>query len=209
MDVYKTEDEQLETFKKWWAENGKSAVFGIVLGLGGIFGWRAWQANIISQAEAASTIYEQSIIAANQGNVTDARNYAGQIIENYGKTGYAVFASLILAKLAAEESDYSGAAEHLSRALETVGQEPLRHEIRLRLARIYIADNKLDQAMTLLNTGQTGAFSPVYHELKGDIHVLQNKPAEARTAYQQAILEAQSASIDQSLLNIKLDSVGN
>jgi predicted negative regulator of RcsB-dependent stress response len=209
LDVYKTEEEQLETIKKWWNENGKSALFGIILGLGGIFGWRAWQANIISQADAASDLYQQSLVAVNQNFLQQAKDFALQVTENYEKTGYAVFARLILAHLAAAETDYTAAAVHLNWALDNVKVESLKHEIRIRLARVYIADNKLDQAFNLINTSQPGSFSPIYNELKGDILVLQNKPAEARMAYQQAILAAQTSSVDESLLNVKLDALGN
>ena len=40
MDVYKTEEEQVEAIKKWWNENGKSIIVGIVVGITAIFGWR-------------------------------------------------------------------------------------------------------------------------------------------------------------------------
>ena len=66
MDVYKTEDEQWEAVRQWWRENGMSAVFGIVLGLGAIFGWRWWQTHQIEQAEAASGIYQTALKAAVQ-----------------------------------------------------------------------------------------------------------------------------------------------
>lgn len=209
MDVYKTEEEQLETIKKWWADNGKSALLGIVLGLGGIFGWRAWQANTIAQAEAASNLYQQSLAAVNQNSLEQARDYATRITDDYAKTGYAVFARLILAHVAAAESDYDTAGEHLTWALDNTEIESLKHEIRVRLIRNHLADNKLEQALTLTSIPEQGTFSPIYNELKGDIYLQQNKIAEARSAYQQAILAAQTSAVDQSLLNIKLDALGN
>jgi len=208
LDVYKTEDEQVETIRKWWEENGKSALFGIVLGLGAIFGWRTWQANIIAQAEAASDIYQQSLAALNQDARQEARRHALEIIGNYPKTGYAVFARLILASLATDDADYNSAEEHLIWALDNVKIESLKHEVRLRLAQVHIAAGKYDQALSLLNIGQQGAFAPLYNELRGDVYVLQNNPAEARAAYQQALLTARSSSVDQSILNVKIDSLG-
>ena len=38
-----TDEEQVEALKKWWRENGKSVVGGVVLGLALVGGWRGWQ----------------------------------------------------------------------------------------------------------------------------------------------------------------------
>jgi len=31
LDVYSTEEEQVEAIKKWWNENGKSIIAGIII----------------------------------------------------------------------------------------------------------------------------------------------------------------------------------
>jgi predicted negative regulator of RcsB-dependent stress response len=31
LDVYNTEEEQVEAIKKWWNENGKSIITGIII----------------------------------------------------------------------------------------------------------------------------------------------------------------------------------
>lgn len=208
MDGYTTEDEQVEQLKKWWDDNGKSAIFGVVLGLAAIFGWREWQGHNIRQIESASEIYQQALTATNQNQVEQARGKANELLTGYGDTGYAVFARLILAHLAAEEADYNSAEQHLSEVLGTVTNESLKHEITLRLARVYIANNKADEAMALLNKNDYGAFAAVYNELKGDAYASQNKLDEARQAWQQAITDSQDSSTDLSLLNLKLDALG-
>ncbi|MEW8396328.1 MAG: tetratricopeptide repeat protein, partial [Candidatus Thiodiazotropha sp.] len=40
MSEYQTEEEQVEAIKRWWKENGTSVIAGLVIGLGGIFGWQ-------------------------------------------------------------------------------------------------------------------------------------------------------------------------
>ena len=80
MDGYTTEDEQVEVLKRWWNENGKSAIFGIVLGLGAIFGWREWQGHVSIQAETASQLYQEALTAAGQNNVQQARDKANAIL---------------------------------------------------------------------------------------------------------------------------------
>jgi predicted negative regulator of RcsB-dependent stress response len=208
LDGYRTEDEQVELLRKWWGENGKSAIFGIVLGLSAIFGWREWQAHTISQTETASEIYQQALTAANQDKPQEARDKANELLATYGDTSYAVFARLILAQLAAAEEDYNTAEQQLNEVLAKVDNPSIKHEITLRLARVLIANNKSEQALTLLGPADTGAFTPIYNELKGDAYSQLNKPDEARQAYEQAIAGSEGAAAELSLLNIKLDALG-
>lgn len=207
MDGYTTEQEQVEAIKKWWDENGKSALLGIVLGLGAIFGWRGWQSHIIEQREAASEYYQNSLIAMSLDDRQEARNNINEIITNYGDTGYVVFARLVLAYIETDENNYTAAEEQLTVALDETDNESIRHEITLRLARVYIANNKLDEALSLINSNQMGSFSSQYHELKGDIYALQGKNEDARLTYQQVITESETQAFDTSLVNIKLNSL--
>lgn len=212
MTGYTTEEEQVELLKSWWSENGKSAIFGIILGLGAIFGWRGWQANILEKTGAASEVYQKALAALNEGRAQDARDGANQVVAEYNDTGYAVFARLLLAQMASEDEKYSEAGEQLNAALSAADNPSMQHEITLRLARVLIADKKPDQALTLLNKTDYGAFASGYNELKGDAYAQQNKIAEARQAYQQAITEAQGAAggaaADVSILNLKLEVLG-
>ena len=49
-----TEEEQLEEFKRWWREHGRTVIAGVVLGLGTVGGWSWWRNHVTTQAEAAS-----------------------------------------------------------------------------------------------------------------------------------------------------------
>ena len=87
MDIYQTEEEQVEALKKWWAENGKSAVFGVVLGLGAIFGWREWQDYETARAMAASELYQELVVAARSDDAVKLEDRAQDIIAEYDTTG--------------------------------------------------------------------------------------------------------------------------
>ena len=58
MEQYRTEEEQVEALGRWWKENGRSMVVAVVVALGGVFGWQAWQANELRQQEQASDLYQ-------------------------------------------------------------------------------------------------------------------------------------------------------
>ena len=43
VDEYLTDEQQAEVVKRWLRQNGLFMVLGVVLGLGGLFGWNSWQ----------------------------------------------------------------------------------------------------------------------------------------------------------------------
>jgi len=209
LDVYRTDEEQAEAIRKWWDENGKSVVAGIVLGLAAVYGWRGWQDYNIEQAEAASVIYQEMVVAVRDNENADAaQKTAERIISDYGSTAYALFARLTLAKLAVDENEYVIAEDHLRWALDNNQEDSLEHLIRLRLARVLIAQEKSDAAMTLLDVKAPGQFGSSYDELRGDTLNIRGEIEAARSAYQQAITKKRSLGNDISVLEMKLDDLG-
>ena len=64
MEVYRTEEEQIEAIKRWWKDNGNGILMGIGLAIALVFGWQSWQQNSRSKGEAASTLFNQMQDAA-------------------------------------------------------------------------------------------------------------------------------------------------
>jgi predicted negative regulator of RcsB-dependent stress response len=207
VDGYRTEEEQAEAIKKWWGENGKSIIAGIVIGITAIFGWRAYNTHTAQQAEAASMLYEQMLVASRTNDTENVSIYANRVIDNYKSSSYATFATLMLAKIAAESGNLEQAETHLRWVLENNSQEEFMHVARLRLARVLIAGDKLDMATNTLKVSNPGEFSSRYEELRGDIFVKQDKTDEARQAYQKALANT-AAESGQSTLQMKLDDLG-
>ena len=208
MDVYSSEQEQVEAIRSWWTENGKSVIFGVVLGLAAIFGWREWQSYNINQSITASDLFQEVIVSLQQNQSQEAKDPANEIARNYENTGYATLNRLILAQLAIADNDYSQAEEHLRLALDNTQNVSLLPEIRVRLTRVYIAENKLDEALSLLSLSNQGMYKSIYEELRGDIFAIQGKANEARASYLQAIELSSSSSVDLTFLNMKLDDLG-
>ncbi|MGB1800794.1 MAG: YfgM family protein [Gammaproteobacteria bacterium] len=206
MSDYRTDEEQAEALKKWWSENGKFIMAGVVIGLGAIFGWRGYNTHLEQQALEASKLYEQMIIASRDNDSENIAIYANRILDEYNSSTYATFATLMLAKQAAETGELAEAETHLRWVLSNSPQEEFEHIARLRLARVLIAADKLADAEKTLNTGDTGDFSARYEELRGDILVKQDKVDEARQAYEKAMLN--SAGGNNPLVQMKLDDLG-
>lgn len=210
MDVYKSDDEQAEAIRKWWNENGKSIVIGVFLGLGAIFGWRAWQDYHRQQAETASDLFQNILNITDDAKKKDEiDNISGKLGEDYGSTSYAVFAKLIEAKLAIDAGNYKTAVDHLKWALANNKQSSIEHIIRLRLARALINMGKYDEAQSVLNIKDKGEFNAGYDELLGDILKLKGDIQGARNSYQLAMTNRQAANLDTSLLKLKLDDLGH
>jgi len=208
VDVYKVEDQRIEDIKSWWRENGLSLVVSVALGLGAIFGWRAWQASTLEKAQAASQLHAKMVAALREEDNAGAKDAADGILGQYDNTPYAVFARLTLAKLAVADGDLEAAAAHLRGALDQDLDEAFSHVARLRLIRVLLSQGELDEAERLAAAPDQGEFAVNYEELKGDIKSAQGDLEAARSAYQQSLSKALGGARDVSTLEIKIDNLG-
>ena len=208
MDVYNTEEEQVEAIKKWWNENGKSIITGIIIGVIAIFGWRSYENHTATQAKAASILYEQLLVASRKNDPNNIRSIANNIIADYKSSTYAIFSKLMLAKLESESGDLENAEVYLYSILDNASRDEFKHITRLRLIRVLIANNKLESAEKLLTKVKQNQFSAHYEELRGDIFAKQGNVKGAVKAYQKAIANSASSEDAQIILQMKLDDLG-
>lgn len=203
VDVNLSEEEQVEALKKWWKENGKSVVAGVVLGLGGVFGWQYWTQHQQQVAEQASRQFEQlnSSVAAGSGATA---TQAEAMIAQYEQTPYAVFAALNLAKVKFQQGDIDGATEQLQWVIAKADDPSLQQIARLRLARLLLDQGKLDEASGLIAQAPSDHFKGDLAELRGDIALQKGDRAAARQAYKEA-LEFQVS--NSALVQMKFDDL--
>ena len=210
--MVESDEEQLEVLKNWWDENGTSLVITVVVTIGAIFGYRAWEESVIETGEAASAVYEDLVIAtdniaANASNDAiriTAVSLAETLKAEHGDTTYAVFAAMRLAKVAVAQNDLEMALEELSWALDNVSEEHLETTIRVRLSRVHLGLEDPASAMALLVDHQpaSGQLASV-EEAKGDIFHSLGDLVQAREAYQKALVNL-SDRIEKPILELKL-----
>ena len=209
MDVYKTEDEQVEALRHWWERNSVSLFMGIALGLAAVFGWKWWQDNQRLEVERASNRYQRIVVAINDDDPERASAAADSLRAAFPNTGYAVFAGLILARIAVERENLDEAGRHLNRILRGGEAGPLEPEVRLRLARIRAGQGSYAEALKALDVRKPGQYTGVFEELRGDIRKRQGDSRGAHRHYQSALRHKRAAGLDTALLQAKLDDLGD
>ena len=202
-----TDDEQVEKLKKWWDENGRSVIAGIVIGLGGLFGYRYWVDLQEATAEAASTQFVQMMEALESSDNAKLTERADTLISEYADTEYATLARFTLARNLVESEKYDQAQIQLEQIIGSVGDAPLGFLARKRLALIQLQLQQSEQALKTLSVEFPPAFNAAVEELKGDIYAQQGKVDEAASAYREA-LSAIPGPANSEFLQQKLDDLG-
>lgn len=217
MAEHLSEEEQLESLKRWWKENGLSTVIVVVLAVGGYFGWDLWKGHRQAQAEAASTLYQSMMdvasIAPGESLSESKREQvvalAEQLKNDYSGTQYARYAAMLLARLAVEKDDLDTATQQLQWA-EKGADEGLSLIIKLRLARLEAARGNLDQAIDMLQGVEARTMASAYAEAIGDFQVLKGDKQAAYAAYQDALQKlVLNDNQTRAIIELKLNHVAS
>lgn len=202
----KNEEEQVEDLKKWWKENGKSIIAGLVIGIGAVVGWRGYNDYRENQAQKAAGDFEQLLGSVQQGR-TESVMKAGDALKNeYRSTPYAGLAALAMAKVAVEQGDHELAKEQLAWVVDHGGSEEMRTIARLRLARVWFQLGEIDAALALLEGFDANEFVAAYEELRGDLYRAKGQLEKALDAYQKALLANTQT---RELVQMKIDDLGH
>ncbi len=208
-DPFLHEDDELEKVKAWWKENGKSIIIGVILGLAIIVGTNAWKSWKIRQAEQASVLYEQ-MLAQQDSNGQAFTQTAETLMNQYGSTGYAGLAGLMLAKQAYDNGDKAAAQEKLEWVMSNAKMSSQKNIARIRLASIYLDSGDREQAAALLAAPAEDkvGFESWFAELEGDLKLAAGDTSGARAGYAAAMNQLSPSSGYRDALQMKLDSVG-
>jgi predicted negative regulator of RcsB-dependent stress response len=212
-----SEEEQIEAFKRWWAENGLQLIAGLVLVVGGYFGWQFWQDRQQQQVEQASDLYIEMIdIVASQadgGRLSLEKEVAigklaDQLKAEFSGSGYAQFAALLKAKLAVDNKELDLAAAELQWAMDSDPTPETERLVRLRLARVEAARGNIEGALQMVQGVDPQDMKLAYEEAKGDFYMQQGNTAAAFTAYESALAANQSSDpMLSNILQLKISQV--
>lgn len=209
MDEFLSEQEQVERLKKWWLDNWKSILVGVIIALIIIFGWRYWQRRTQVRSLTASVMYIQmgSLLAAGQG--PQALQVANQLVNNYRDTPYAAQAALAMAQYDVSSNKPDDAMQMLDWVINHSKDEGLKLLARLRLARVKLSVGDPHAALVALSGVAASGFTPLFDEVQGDAYMQLGETAQARAAYQHALDTWTPEMGDKSLLQMKLNNLTN
>ncbi len=206
VDPHFSEEEQVERLKAWWKQNGTSVIYGAVIGLAIVVGVNYWRDYRTGRAENASALYEKMMIDYAEKQVADAEAAGANLMKSFESTPYAGKAALFLARISVEKNDLTSAKAQLRWAMEHSPEPATVHAARLRLARLLLQENQLDEVENLVQVNDMGGFDSEYQELRGDLAMLRGNAAGARDAYRAALDKLPKGSTYNELLAMKLDN---
>ncbi|MGH1469635.1 MAG: YfgM family protein [Cellvibrionaceae bacterium] len=215
MSDHITEEEQIEAAKRWWNENGRSVVIGVVVAVVGYFGWQGLQSQQKVAKENASLLFEDMMQAAvaepgqtiSEDQRLKAQAIAEELKEDHSGSLYSNNAALWMAKLAVESNDLEKAHAELEWVINNEANEGVELIARLRLAQVQYAQKEFDKALSTLDSSKAGPFDPSFNELRGDIYVAQEKIDLAIELYEKILADSDSPQSNRrEIVQMKLDN---
>jgi predicted negative regulator of RcsB-dependent stress response len=204
MELYETEEQQVEALQKWWKENSTSAMVGLGMAIATILGWNAWLDYKKEEAGKASAVYDQLLKDINENKVSEIDTVATKLKTEFGSTEYATYSILLQAKTKVESGDLA-AAKELLQGLANQSSD-LNQLAKLRLVRLYLATGEYEKGLQLIgqvNQKTAAGFEDNYDELVGDLYIALDRLDEARTSYEKALRNGYQS----PLLQFKLDDL--
>jgi predicted negative regulator of RcsB-dependent stress response len=163
-----------------------------------LWGWRAYNDSQIAAKEQASAAYSASLESLVDNESNDQLN---AFLSEQKESGYAPLAAIILAKNAVTTEDYEAAKTSLQAAIG--GDESIADVARLRLANVHLQLGETSQALTVLGTVKSKAFTNQVEELKGDALLANGDFDGAKNAYTLAM----ALSPNSRTLKMKRDNI--
>ncbi|MBA6354312.1 MULTISPECIES: tetratricopeptide repeat protein [unclassified Colwellia] len=204
MDVYQTEEQQVEAIKGFWKENGTAVIAGLVLGFAGFIGFNVYKDTQLENEVLTSDAYQTVMESAGVDGKAFSASASKFIAENKDSS-YASLTALALAKEAATHKDWPQVAIHLASAIESSSNQGIKAIASVRLARVQIQLEQYTEALATLSVTLPESFKSAIEETKGDAYFKQGKVELARNAYQAALdVEGQT---NNGALQMKLNDL--
>lgn len=206
MEVYTTENEQIDAIRRFFAEYGKSLAVGLIIGIGALAGWRYWQHYQSTTLMDKSATYQQLTDALNAPKTDSVA--AMQHFAQENRSVYGTLAALDLAHHFVEKGDLAQAEQQLAQALTQTKDSDLLALVALRLARVQQEQKKWDDSLKTLDQVKGESWSALAQNLRGDALLAKGNTQGARDAYTKALDTKASQSL-QIMLRTKLNNLSS
>lgn len=187
INVASTEEEQVDQIKKWIKENTISIIFGVVIGLGAIFGWDFYENYQTEQNAQARTNYLAVVDGGRDiTTISDSSSYKAQ-------------AQMTKAATLVKEGNVDEAVT----LLKSVQSDTILKDVaNLKLAKLYMQQQNFTEALAVLENNKLDSSN----HLRGDIYLAQGKTDLAIETYTQARNSTANPEI-QAIIGIKINNI--
>jgi predicted negative regulator of RcsB-dependent stress response len=203
------ERDQVEELQRWWKENGRVVVLGLVVGLGGVLGWTSWQSHQANQAEQGLPALHPADRGRGEGRDEQALGQAQRLMEDYPRSGYAVLGALVGARIAVATERAEDARRQLAWVLDRRTGQELQDLARVRLARLHLEEERFADGLALLDGIASPGFDEVVAELRADLLLARGDREAARAEYERVLAAEELAPGTRSRIRMKLDDLGH
>lgn len=207
MDEFLTDEQQADRARNWLKTNGVFIAAGVLLGLGGLFGWQQWQSYQERVAGEASVIWEQLRGAVEGNRFNEVAETLTLLEKDYARTPYLDQARLLLAKMEMDRNAPDEAIAQLRLLVQSGGDPQLRRVGELRLAQVLAYQGQYEEALAVLGNKDDTPFASLYHNQRGDILFSQGQLDAAASEYELALAADEHGAIDRAYIQVKLDDV--
>jgi predicted negative regulator of RcsB-dependent stress response len=210
VEVYETEEQQIEALKAWFKKRAKLLSVGLTLIALATSGVLYTRHHIKVTKEEASTLYQAMITAIEKEDKVTAKTKATRLGSEYASSVYGSIAKLYLAKAAVEDKKWDEAKVSLEWVMQHAKNIEFQELARLRLAKILFSEKKSEAALKLLEKSnkKEDLYVSLLQELKADILKTQDKRSEAHALYKQAMAAILKKELSNPLLKIKVEDLG-
>ncbi|MDD2546434.1 MAG: tetratricopeptide repeat protein [Burkholderiaceae bacterium] len=202
------EQEQLDQIKHFWNKWGTLLSIVLIVSLGAIAAWNAYQYWQGRQASHAAALVDAVEGAGKTGDQTRMQQAFSDLRTKYAGTTQADQAGLAVAKMLLDAGNVPGAKEALTWVADQSSDDGYKSIAKIRLASILIDEKILDQAFKKLSENFPVEFKSIVADRKGDVLMLLNKPQEAYLEYQRAISGFDNDIDYRRIVEVKMNSLG-
>ncbi|HWT14963.1 MAG TPA: tetratricopeptide repeat protein [Patescibacteria group bacterium] len=203
------EHERSERVREWVRKNVGSIAFGLIAGIGAIYGIDQWNHHRQRNAGLAGDEYRAYAEAVAKKDATAIATLGKSVRDKYPESPYAAMVALSDAATAVTEGKTDAALESLTWAEAHATMPELKSLAMLRRARLLLAAGKADAALELATKIDSDGFKPLAAEVRGDALLALKRDKEAVAAYDEALVGLDSGAARRPIVEMKRDDLGS
>ena len=201
------EHELSERVRDWVRRNVGSIALGVLAGIGAIYGLEQWSHHRNRSAGLAGDDYRAYAEAVEKKDSKSIATLSKSVRDKYPNSPYAALVAMNDAAASVQEGKQDDALASLQWAEKQSDMPELKELAMLRRARVLLAAGKAAEALALAGKIQSPGYKALASEVRGDALLALKRPAEAVTAFDEALVGLDATSARRSFVEMKRDDL--